>query len=115
MNSQVQITICNWLNKLPGIFLAAIPTFILIGFGLYVRDMLSKVKIKEDEIFKLQDRIDNMEQTILPRIRNSLVTQPQLDKMVEKECKPLKARLNKLKMERQFLLDRIPILGLIKK
>lgn len=115
MNNQIQITVYDWLGRLPGILLAAIPTVILVSFALYVRGTMSKIKVKECEILTLQDEIDDMEHTMLQRVRNSLVTQPQLDKMVEKERKPLHTRLEKLKMERQFLLDRVSIFGLIKK
>lgn len=114
MNNQIQTIDYDWLGKLPGAVLAIVSVTLLLGFAFYVWKVFEKVKGKENEIFEVKDQIDNLEKTLAKKM-NGYVSQPQLDKMVEKERKPLEAKLEKLKMERQFLLDRVSIFGLIKK
>ncbi|MCL5125308.1 MAG: hypothetical protein M1511_12575 [Deltaproteobacteria bacterium] len=113
MNTQTQLTIYDWLGKLPGAVLAIISTCLLLGFAYYVWQVFGKVKNKEDQIFAVKDEIDNLEMTM--HKKRGPVSQPVLDKIVERERKPLEAKLEKLKMERQYLLDRVSIFGLVKK
>ena len=98
-----------------GIILSLMTLGGFLWFIFYAKPILTQVSSKEKDIFTVRAQIDNMEESILPKIQNSLVTQSQLNRMVEKECKPLKVKLEKLKLERQFLLDRISIFGLVKK
>ena len=106
--------IYDWLRKLPGASLAIVSTVLLVIFACYVWRVFGQVKSKEDEIFELKDQIDNLEHTLAKKMRG-YVSKPQLDRIVIKERKPLESKLEKLKMERQFLLDRVSIFGLIKK
>lgn len=105
----------SFILTMLGIILSTITLGGFIWFIFYAKPIFAQVSLKEKDIFAVKDQIDNMGKSILPKIQNSLVTQSQLDRMVEKECKPLKMKLEKLKMERQFLLDRISIFGLVKK
>jgi len=114
MNNQVQFTIYDWLKKSPGVILSIIAILSFCLIVLYVRKTLAQVGKKEKEIFEVKDQIDNLESTLAKK-SNGYVSQPQLDKLVTRDRKPLESKLEKLKMERQFLLDRISILGLIKK
>jgi len=43
------------------------------------------------------------------------VSQSVIDGVTKRDSKPLEAELETLKMERQFLLDRVPLLGVLKK
>lgn len=113
MNNQTQLTIYDWLGKIPGAVLALFTLLFLIGFAVYVIQTFKKIKSQEGEIFATKDEIDNLEITM--HKKRGPVSQPVLDGIVAKERKPLEAKLEKLKMERQFLLDRVSIFGLIKK
>lgn len=114
MNNQVSANTFDVLGKLPGAILAVVSVALLLGFAFYVWKVFRKVKSKEVDIFETKDQIDNLEKTLAKKM-NGYVSQPQLDKMVEKERQPLEAKLEKLKMERQFLLDKVSIFGLLKK
>lgn len=74
---------------------------------------LKKIKPLEKEIFSVKDEIDNLEKTVFKR--SGPIAQPVLDGRVAKEKKPLEAKLEKLKTERQFILDKIPLVGFFKK
>lgn len=78
------------------------------GFYLYC---LPKLKSIEENIFILKDCLDNLEYFLF----HPGLSQPILDKRVEKEGKPIKDEIERLKMERQFLLDKIPIIGWFRK
>lgn len=77
-------------------------------WGLYA------VSQKEKQILQLTDEIDNLEQTVFKKHRG-YVSQPQLDALVEKEKKPLQNRRDKLILERQFILDKLPLVQFFKK
>jgi hypothetical protein len=74
-----------------------------------------KAKKLEEEILSKKKEIEQVPAKILPTIQNSLVTQSQLDKMVEKKQKTLREELERLKLERQFIIERLPLVGLFKK
>lgn len=97
-----------------GSLLTLVVVVLLIIFAFIVWTTFGKIKLKEGEIFTVKDELDNLEKTIAKKM-NGYVSQPQLDKMVALGQKPLEAKLEKLKMERQFLLDKISIFGMIKK
>ena len=113
MNNQSQTTTYDWIRKLPGEILALATISFLVWFAFYVLRTFKKIKAKEVEIFAIKDEIDNLEQTILNKRLG--ISQGVLDKSVAVARKPLEAKFEKLKMERQFLLDRVSIFGLIKK
>lgn len=96
--------------KIIGIFLAAGAT-VTYGYGLI------KLRNKERGIFELKDKIDNIEQDQESKkiLHSGLVNQTQFEKMTNKRRKPMEAKLNKLKMERQFLLDKVPLIGWFRK
>lgn len=111
---QNQIQTFDLLNKLPSLILAALPIVIILLSYFYVRNIFRKIDDLEKDIFAVKDGIDNLEATLAKK-GNGYVSQSQLDRWVEKERKPMKAELENLKMKRQFLLDKIPLLGLLKK
>jgi len=67
-------------------------------------------------IYKLRQK-ENIEndETSKRTLHSGMVNQSAFERMTEKRRKPLEAKLETLKMERQFLLDKIPLLGLFKK
>jgi hypothetical protein len=90
-----------------------IVSILAIGSTFWFASSLKKLKPLEELISSIQDEIDNLEQTI--HKRSGGISQPILDARVAHERKPLEAKLNKLKMERQFILDKIPLVGFFKK
>lgn len=106
----------NWslvLDKLPSLILAVISVIVFVGSYFYVRSVFKKVDEIEENIFIVKDWIDNLLYIVL--MQRYAISQPILEKITEHEKKPLEAELERLKMERQFLLDRVPLLGILKK
>jgi len=110
---QNQIQNCDLLNKLPGLILAALPIVIVVFLYLYVRNIFKKTDEIEENIFIVKDWADNLEYIVF--MQRGPISQSVLDRIVEREYKTLKAELDYLKMKRQYLLDRIPLMGLLKK
>ena len=104
---------CDLLNKLPGLVLSVLPVVLIIFSYFYVSNIFKKVNEIEENIFMVKDLIDNIEFIVFHQ--KGPISQPVLDRFVEKERKPLEAELEYLKMKRQFLLDKIPLLGILKK
>ncbi len=104
----------NEILTVLGIILSVITLGGFLWLIFYIKKILTQISLKEKDIFAVKDQIDNLEVALAKKM-NGYVSQPQLDKLVARDRKPLEAKLEKLKMERQFLLDRIPIFGLIKK
>lgn len=115
MQNQIQTCFinCNLLDKLPGLILAVLPTALIIFSYFYVSNIFKKVNEIEENIFMVKDLIDNIEFIVFHQ--KGPISQPVLDRFVEKERKPLEDELEYLRMKRQFLLDRIPLLGILKK
>lgn len=80
-------------------------------WGLY------KLKKIEEKIFELQDKVDNIEHDDESKrmLHSGAVPQNIFDARNAKRLKPMTAKLNRLKMERQFLLDKIPLIGWFKR
>ncbi|MBI2066006.1 hypothetical protein HYT60_00670 [Candidatus Woesebacteria bacterium] len=116
MQSQVQTYFPNrdLLNYLPSLILAILSVVVAIFSYFYVKGVFKKADEIEENIFIVKGWADNLEYIVYMQ-RGPYVSQPLLDKIVEKERKPLEAELESLKMERQFLLDRVPLLGVLKK
>ena len=89
--------------------------FIFIGLAIYVIWQLKEVRKIEKKIDLKQKEIDDLSNKILQRVRNSLVNQGQLDRMVAKEQEPLDKKLRDLKRQRQYILDKLPLMGFFKK
>jgi len=100
-----QITLSNLIS------IAGIVLFGWFVYGIY------KLRQKEKEIFEVKSQLDNIENDEVSKrtLRSGMVNQSAFERMTEKRRKPLEAKLETLKMERQFLLDKIPLLGLFKK
>ncbi len=106
----------NWnpiLTKLPNVIVAAVSVVIAIGSFFYVKRIFKKVDEIEVNIFIVKDWIDNLEYIVLAQ--RGPISQSVIEGVVQHDSKPLMAELERLKMERQFLLDRVPLLGVFKK
>jgi hypothetical protein len=68
----------------------------------------------EDEIRKLKHDIDNMENTIHQKTRGT-ISQSVLDGRVAREKIPLQARMEQLELERRFILEKLPLVGILKR
>jgi len=82
---------------------------------IYILLQMKKVRKIEKKIDSKQEEIDNLPKKMLQKVRNSLVNQSQLDRMIAKEQKPLDIELRDLKRQRQFVLDKLPFFGMLKK
>lgn len=72
---------------------------------------------KEKEILDVKSKIDNLENddTSKRTLHSGMVNQSQFEKMTEKRRKPLTDKFETLKLERQFILDKLPLMGFFKK
>lgn len=88
------------------IFLCASITAFIIYWPRYrqVKDLETRIEGKHKELRELPDKLHG-------RTSNSLVTQGQLDKMIEHESKPIKQDIERLERERRFILEKIPLLS----
>jgi len=101
------------LDKLPSLVLSILSLTIVLFSYFYVRTVFKKVNAIEENIFIVKDWLDNLEYIVL--MQRGPVSQSVIDGVTKRDSKPLKAELERLKMKRQFLLDRIPLLGVLKK
>lgn len=92
-----------------------IVSLVIFGSVIYVLLQLKEVKKIEKKIDSKQEEIDNLPNKMLQKVRNSLVNQSQLDRMIAKEQKPLDKELRDLKRQRQYILDKLPFFGVLKK
>ena len=91
-----------------------VPVIGAIWYFFYVLGIRKHIEKKQEEIFTVKKEIDGMLDTVHKKTRG-YINQTQLEAITEKNRIPLRARLETLNMERQFLLDKISILNLIKK
>jgi hypothetical protein len=96
--------------KIFGSFLG-IFSIVWIACGLYLLNQIEK------EIFVVKDEIDNLEndETSKHTLRSGMVNQSQFEKITLRRRKPLLDKLEILKLKRQFILDKLPLLGIFKK
>lgn len=105
----------NWLDKISfnefvkwgGI---ALIVFVAIWYIVYY----VRIVLKEREILKTKNDLDNIEPDFLDRMRGPVLGQDFLDKKIEQKEKPLRKRLERLQMERQFMLDKLSLIGVFK-
>ncbi|MCX6705704.1 MAG: hypothetical protein NTV24_01185 [Candidatus Woesebacteria bacterium] len=92
-------------------------TILSVGFIIfsyfYVSNIFRKTNKIEENIFIVKNWLDNLEYIVL--MQRGLVSQSVIDGVTKRDSKPLEAELETLKMERQFLLERVPLLGVLKK
>ena len=110
---QNQINYSQILDKLPSVVVTLLTTIVIIGSYFYIRGVFKKADEIEENIFIVKDWLDNIEYIVL--MQRGPVAQSVIDGVSERDSKPLKAELERLKMERQFLLDGVPLLGVLKK
>ena len=106
--------IADILGQIARVFWLTVPIIGAIWYFIYVLSMRKKIEKKQDEIFKVKKEIDDMLLTVHNK-RRGYINQSQLEAITENERVPLRSKLETLTMERQFLLDKISILNLIKK
>lgn len=106
--------IANILGQVAKIFWFTIPIIGAIFYFFYALSIRKQIEKKQGEIFNTKKEIDGMLETVHKQ-RNGYINQSQLEAITEKNRVPLRARLETLIMERQYLLDKISILNLIKK
>lgn len=104
----------DFLGIIARIFWFIFPIIGTIWYFFYVLGIRVKIEKKQEEIFKVKKKIDDM-LTAVHNKTKGYINQSQLEAITENKRTPLKAKLETLKMERQFLLDKISILNLIKK
>ena len=78
---------------------------------------LRKIYGKEKEIFDIKNQIDNLEHDdeSKRRTNSGMVNQSAFNRIIEKRKKPLTDKLEKLKMERQFMLEKLPLVGIFRR
>lgn len=115
MQNQIQTYLASYdlLNKLPALILSFLTAGLLVFSTLYVRGIFRKCDEIEENIFVVKNWLDNLEYIVL--MQRGPVSQSVIDGVTKRDSKPLEAELETLKMERQFLLDRVPLLGVLKK
>jgi hypothetical protein len=92
----------------------------VIAFGLLFYLIIRayiKVEDFEDQILKKKAEIDNIEHDTESRRRleSGFVSQSAFERITEKRRKPLEKELETLKMKRQFILDKIPLVMFFKR
>lgn len=106
--------ITDILGQAARIFWFTVPMVGGVWYFFYVLKVRKKIEKKQKQIFKVKKEIDDMLETVHQKAKGS-INQSQLEAITEKNRVPLRAKLETLKMQRQFLLDKISILNLIKK
>ena len=85
----------------------------ILSIVWYIKSF-GKVTSLEKKIFEKQKEYNDMEQTTHTKTRGT-INQGQLDALVAKNRKPVEKELNLLKMERQFILDKLPLVGFFRR
>lgn len=88
-----------------------------IVFVIIYLNWRNKLKGKEKEILELKYKIDHIEEddTSKSMLRSGFFNQYHFEKSNNKRKKTMTDMLDTLKLERQFILDEVPFLGLLKK
>ncbi|MBI2337658.1 hypothetical protein HYU95_00585 [Candidatus Daviesbacteria bacterium] len=96
----------DW-SKISGFVFTALSIFVFV----YSFIKYQEVKGIEKEIYNLESEFD----LIPDKIKNPYMNNDQLQKKIVRERDPIKRKINLLKQKRQFILDKIPLIGLFKK
>jgi hypothetical protein len=93
----------------------SIIVFLLLSY-LIIRAYI-KVEYYEDKILKKKEAMDNIEHDAESkrRLDSGWVNQSQFERLTEKRRKPMEKELETLKMKRQFILDKIPLISFFKR
>jgi hypothetical protein len=93
----------------------SILTLILLSY--FIIRAYIKVEDYEDKILKKKEEIDNIEHDAESKkiLGSGYVNQSQFERMTEKRRKPMEKELETLKMKRQFILDKIPLISFFRK
>lgn len=107
-------SVVDFLGQIARIFWLTVPIIGGIWYFFYVLATRKQIEKKQQKILEVKQEIDEMLLTVQNEKRG-YINQSQLEVITEKRRLPLRAEFETLKMERQFLLDKISILNLIKK
>lgn len=107
-------SITDFFGQIARLFWFTIPIILAIWYFFYVLRIRRQIEKKQEEIFSTKKEIDEMLETVHKQ-RNGYINQSQLETITERDRIPLRAKLETLIMERQYLLDKLSILNLIKK
>lgn len=99
------------LNKL----LPPIAQIIFVLVSGYVILQFPKLIKIESEIVRLEAEVKEVPERVLKRIQGFDVNNSQYEKLVAKELKPFEVKLKSLYRDRQFILDKLPFLSMLKK
>lgn len=101
------------IEQIVKFFWLIVPVVVAVSYIVYVFVIRGRIVTKEKEILKVKSEIDGMMETVHKKM-NGYINQSQLEAITKKNQTPLIAKLETLKMERKFLLDRISLLELLK-
>ena len=104
----------NEIYQLVDLIFKGIVSVFAIVSTFWFMSSLKSIDKYGDEILTKQKEYDDMEKTLAKKLAG-MVSQPVLDKRTEKEREPLGQEINILKLKRQFILDKIPLVGYFKK
>lgn len=107
-----QYKIISWLAylNLPKLSSIAVGLIAIITF-IYAVIKYREVGKIESEIFRLEEEFDSIPE----KSKNPHVNNDQLTRIIAKKREPLLRKINLLKQKRRFILDKIPLIGLLKK
>lgn len=90
--------------------------FAVVIFVWYIYGLVRLYR-KEKEILQIKDRLDNIENDTDAKraLHSGMFNSFQFKKMNEKRKKPIMDKLETIKLERQFILDKLPLIGFFKK
>jgi len=100
----------NSVNLKWGNLIAVITAILFIAGGVYCVIQYKKIGAIEKEIDGLEAEWDDVPRKFKRPVQNDL-----LMKIFEKERKPIERKIYLLKQKRQFILDKIPLVGWFKK
>lgn len=86
-------------------------TILSIFVFVYSLVKLQKIGRIEKEINDLESEFDS----VPDKARNPYMNNDQLQRKITRDREPIKRKIDLLKQKRQFILDKIPLVGLFKK
>ena len=90
------------------ILVVLVGAYLWFFYKAYLRPLYRKLNINADEIRQTEDKLDAIPSDIARRLANIAAPQTYHDKMIAKDRLPLERQLERLKQERQFIIDVIP-------
>lgn len=91
--------------------IAIVTVLLFIGGAVYCLVQYQKIGAIEKEIENLEDEWEKVPE----KSKNPYVNNDTLMKMIAKNRQPIERKIHRLKQKRQFILDKIPLVGWFKK